>query len=208
MSRKVFLVLGVLLLWYSEGLAQRKIKQIDEEKREKEETAKNYDRTSFWDKVRFGGNLGGGFGSGMSAFLIQPQAFYMVNDNFMTGVGFTYYYWSREYTYANGSGSVEYSDHSYGPNLFGRHRLFDGFFAQAEYSAMNFKSFNDFGETKRIWNHALFLGPGFVQEMGRGGTYIFVLYDILYNPDDFGNPSTFARNYRASPWDVRIGFFF
>ncbi len=207
--KKKFIYLLILLLFAPVALfAQRKIKQIDEEKQDQDNTAKSYEKSPFWENVRFGGNLGGSFGNNSSSFLVQPQAFYMVNDNFMAGLGFTYLYWSIEYSNYAGSQTYSYSDHSFGPNLFARHRLFESVFAQAEYSGMNFKSFNDYGETQRVWNNALFIGPGFVQDMGSGGTYIFILYDILWRQDDFSNPSSFSRNYRQSPWDVRIGFYF
>jgi hypothetical protein len=200
------IIIPAILLLANPTMAQRKLKQLDEQK--KEDSNKKYDKPeSFWDKVSFGGNIGGGFGQGVSSFLLQPQALYRVNDNLGVGMGFTYFYWSREIQYASGTKKT-YSDNSYGPNLFVRQRLFSEIFGYAEYNAMNFTSFNEFGQSRRLWNQALFLGPSYVQETGRGGAYILILYDVLWRQDDLSQPGSFTRNFRVSPWDFRIGFFF
>lgn len=201
-----FIILMIVLFSAHSAMAQRKLKQLDEQK--KEDADKKYEKPiNFWDQISFGGNIGGGFGQGASSFLLQPQALYRVNENMGVGLGFTYFYWSREIQYSGGT-KITYSDNSYGPNLFVRHRLLSEIFGYAEYNAMNFTAFNEYGKSKRIWNNALFLGPSYVQEVGRGGAYILVLYDVLWRQDNLSQPGSFTRNFRVSPWDFRIGFFF
>ncbi len=207
MNKKHAFIFFAFLIAALTANAQRKIQQIDDEKREQQEQEKDYGKTNFWDNVRFGGNFGGGLGAGSASLLLQPMAFYKVTDNFSTGLGVTYYYWSTTINYTNGT-SLKLSDHSYGPNIFGRYTVFQNFAGYLEYNAMNFTSYNGFNQSKRVWNNALFLGPGYVQEIGRGGTYILVLYDVLWRADDFTDPNAYMRNVRPSPWDFRIGFYF
>jgi hypothetical protein len=42
----------------------------------------------FWDKVRFGGGIGLGFGDGFFSGTLAPSAVYEFNNTFALGVGF------------------------------------------------------------------------------------------------------------------------
>ena len=93
------------------------------------------------------------------------------------------------------------SDHAYGLNLFARQQLFDPAFVHIEYMPMNFTVLNrNTGQEKREWVNSFYLGGGINQRFtDRGGIYILVLYDVLYNAE---------RSFRLSPLDVRTGFYF
>ncbi len=45
------------------------------------------DGVNFWDKVRFGGNLGAAFGSGYTDVVVAPGAIYQFNQYAAFGVG-------------------------------------------------------------------------------------------------------------------------
>src|SRR5438105_3608855 len=72
--------------------AQRKLKQLDEEKQEENDKYKNRSRDDWKDKFVFGGNIGGSFGSNFSFFLAQPMVGYRVKEKTLVGVGATYIY--------------------------------------------------------------------------------------------------------------------
>lgn len=186
--------------------AQRKVEQIDPEKeaeqKASEQQAERERRSGprWYDKVSFGGNLGGGIGSGGSFFTIQPMAFYRITDNTMAGVGLSYYYWSLQYFTSAGS-KVSISDNAYGFNLFAQQQLFDPVFLHAELMPLNFSVYNqNNNELERQWISSLYLGGGIRQRISdRSGFYFLVLYDVLYNE---------YKSFRGSPLDLRTGFYF
>jgi hypothetical protein len=206
MLRLKILCVAAFLCCVTDAYSQRRVKQMDSDK--DEEARRNEESASgeFWDKVLFGGSAGASFSTGASYFMLQPVAAYKVNENFLAGVGITYNYWSMDVQY--GSYHIDYSDHAYGGNLFARHRIAGPVFAHAEYMPMNFTSWNYRNETKRIWSHALPLGGGLQQMTGRSGIYMLILYDVLWTAYDGSPGSGYARSYRPSPIDFRVGMFF
>jgi hypothetical protein len=180
--------------------AQRRMKQMDPDKQEAEDRAKAYETTPWYDKISYGGNIGAAFGSGYSSILVQPMLFYRFTDKTMAGAGVTYYYWSQKYILGNGQ-TTTFKDNAYGVNLFARQILFDPIFAHIEFNPMNFTYYDRFnGDQKRIWKNAFYIGGGMQQKFSeRGGYYIMLLYDVLWDKD---------RSFYPIPYDLRIGFFF
>lgn len=186
--------------------AQRKLEQMDPEKKEEqqkqeaEKAASRSGRPAWMDKVSFGGNIGGNIASWGSFFVAQPMALYRFTDMTMAGVGGTYMYSSRNYQTTLGQ-RLTLSDNIYGLNIFARQLLFDPAFAHVEYNPLNFSVFNTTnGDSKRNWVNAFYLGGGINQAISdRSSVYIMILYDVLHDPN---------KSFRASPLDFRTGFYF
>ncbi|MES2691809.1 MAG: hypothetical protein V4658_15505 [Bacteroidota bacterium] len=186
--------------------AQRKVEQIDPEKQaEKAAQQQQADRDKasgpkWYDNVSFGGNLGGGLGSGGAFFMVQPMAFYRITESTMAGLGISYYYWSQDYINSLNQKST-ISDNAYGFNIFARQKLFDPVFVHAEYMPLNFKVYNQqSNEINREWVSSLYIGGGINQEISdRSAIYLVVLYDVLYDAN---------RSFRGSPVDIRTGIYF
>lgn len=181
--------------------AQRKVEQIDPEKEEEEKNAPAPSNKNAWkDKISYGGNLGAAFGDGGGFITLQPMALYRFTDNTFLGAGISYYYWQLKFrTSLNQTQTI--SDNAYGLNLFARQQVFDPLFAHAEFMPMNFKVYTPSGtDYKREWVSSFYVGAGINQRFSdRGGYYILFLYDLLYNEN---------RSFRASPIDIRTGFYF
>ena len=206
MRKHISLVLLLLCFLATTNVyAQRKLEQLDPEKKaeeqeaQKEKDANKMAGPKWYDKVSFGGNVGGSFSNYGSFFTVQPMAFYRFTDKTLLGAGLTYYYWSRDFSTAQGT--VNISDNAYGGNVFGRQVLFESIFAHAEYMPLNFKVYNPAtNDIKRDWVGAFYLGGGINQPISdRANIYILVLYDLLHDSN---------RSFRSSPLDFRTGFYF
>lgn len=202
MKKLGYVTFMLLQLFTLDLLAQRQVEQIDPEKEEEQKRAASTSRVrpEWMERVSFGGNIGGTIGTNEGFFTAQPTLFYRINDNAMAGAGITYYYWEQQFLLSNNT-KLTVSDHAYGLNLFARQQLFDPAFVHIEYMPMNFTVLNrNTGQEKREWVNSFYLGGGINQRFtDRGGIYILVLYDVLYNAE---------RSFRLSPLDVRTGFYF
>lgn len=202
MKKLGFVTFMLLQLFTLDLLAQRQVEQIDPEKEEEQKRSASTSRVRpLWmENVSFGGNIGGTIGTNAGFFTAQPTLFYRINENAMAGAGITYYYWQQQFILSNNT-KFTVSDHAYGLNLFARQQVFDPAFVHVEYMPMNFTVLNrTTGQEKREWVNSIYLGGGINQRFSdRGGVYILVLYDVLYNAE---------RSFRTSPLDVRTGFYF
>lgn len=206
MKRKIYLIL-CFVLWTggSELMAQRKLEQIDPEKKEEEKRQKEEQEQAkagqpkWYENVSFGGNIGGFLSNAGSMVSLQPMAFYRITEKTSAGVGLSYYYWSRTYNLSTGKITLE--DHAYGGNIFARQLLFDQFFAHAEYMPLNYKVYDpNTNRVQREWVSALLIGGGVNQMFGeRSGAYVVVLYDVMYDVN---------KSFSNSPLNIRTGFFF
>lgn len=198
--RKLFFIITLLLTLVSyDSRGQRKLKEMDSDKQAQKDEMADEGKEPWTDKISYGGNIGATFGTGFSSVLLQPLAFYSITEKTMAGAGFTYIYWSQKYTYA---GKTEtFSDNVYGLNLFARQVLFDPLFIHAEYNPLNFTFFNyQTLQEERIWQNAFYLGGGLQQRFNdRGGYYIMLLYDVMWDAN---------RSFYPTPYDIRMGFYF
>lgn len=206
MKRKIFLVLSVMLwLGSSNLLAQRKLEQIDPERKEEEKRKKEEDERAdsggpkWYENVSFGGNIGGFLSNTGSMLALQPMAFYRFTEKTYAGVGLSYYYWSR--TYNSSSGKITLEDNAYGGNIFARQLLFDQFFVHGEYMPLNYKVYNpNTNRVQREWVSALLVGGGVNQMFSeRSGVYLAVLYDLMWDVN---------KSFNNSPVNIRTGFYF
>ncbi len=200
------IVFTSIIFQSTEVSAQRKLKEIDPQQKEHQNTSRNQPST-FKDRLLYGGNAWISFGSNFSLFMLQPQVAYKVNENFLTGVGATYLHIRESYVISGRK--YDFSDNMYGMNLFARHTLFGPIFGYSEYAPMNFNSYNSFGDRKRVWGQVLNIGAGYSQSFGGAGAYIILLYDVLWKPFYPSlDPNNYAQSLRLSPWDIRMGFLF
>lgn len=149
----------------------------------------------FWERVRFGGNVGLQFGNPTNVIL-SPSIGYIpriesLEDRLMVGVGVTYMYNRWKYSYGS------YESNIYGGREFLRCMVLDNIFAYTEHEFLNAPNYYD-NNGEREWVNSLFLGGGFLQRFSdRGGISITVLYNLAWTPN---NP------IYASPWNFRVGF--
>jgi hypothetical protein len=138
--------------------------------------------------------LGGSFGLSLGTYTsvnLSPILGYKVTDNLVLGAGPTYLYNSVNYR------NYKYKYSVYGGRLYGRQRVFDNFYAQAEYEVLNVQNYSSADPDARTWISAPLLGASYVQPIGnRSGFVISVLFNLNYQ--------TYLTPY-ANPI-IRVGF--
>lgn len=155
-------------------------------------------KPTFWERTRFGGNLGVSFSSFYNFVNISPRMYYLATEKLWLGAGVTFM-WTHYKNYP-----PPYDDQFiYGLNLSAQYFLIGPIFLQAEYEPLNFESYtfdlnNNILGKNRLWTHSLFLGGGLSQPLGnRGRMFISVMYNITWSNE--------LENYYTSPWVFRIG---
>jgi len=135
----------------------------------------------FWGKVRFGGALGLGFGSGYTDVSIAPSAIYQFNDYAALGVGVqgTYVH-QKDY----------YDSYIYGGSVIGLFNPIREVQLSVEleqlrvnlnvdeayasyYTSLNFKD-------RDFWNTAVFFGAGYHMD----NVTVGLRYNVLYSKKD------------------------
>ncbi|MCO6147877.1 hypothetical protein [Flavobacterium sp. NRK1] len=138
----------------------------------------NAQDSDFWSRVRFGGALGLGFGSGYTNIAVAPQAIYQFNNYVALGAGVQFSYVDQKNWY---------SSMMYGPNAIA---LFNPIpevqlSAEVEQLRVNLDVDNDpYGTEKAysrdFWNTGLFLGAGY----SMNNVTIGIRYNVLFNDND------------------------
>lgn len=142
------------------------------------------DESTGFDSKRLvpGGNFAFNFGN-PSFVDVSPSIGYLFTDQLLGGIGATY-------TYLKSNG---FSFSFYGGRVFGRHKLFDNVFANAEMDFLNVPD-NLLGngrDGERRWLVSPLIGAGYVIPFGsRGGLQATLLYNLnyqqLYSPYSSG----------------------
>jgi len=134
-------------------------------------------KTSFWDKVYFGGDLGLAFGS-VTSINIAPEMGYIFTDKLSAGGGIIYQYYSLTSTVNPFSTSV------YGGKVFGRYFIWEDLFAIGivEFVSLESKYYDYSGEFRnqeRFWITSPLVGAGYMQRFSdKGGISIMVLFNL------------------------------
>ncbi|MES2731023.1 MAG: hypothetical protein V4714_04715 [Bacteroidota bacterium] len=131
------------------------------------------ERFSLKDKLVLGGTMGLGFNP--TNINLSPVLGYKVTDDLVLGLGVTYMYTSIRYY------GVKYDYSVYGGRLYGRQKVFENFYAQAEYEVLNVENYTSLDPTSRKWIGAPLVGATYVQPLGaRSSIVISVLFNLNY----------------------------
>lgn len=130
----------------------------------------------FWDKVRFGGALGAGFGSDYTEVMVAPSAIYEFNDYVAAGVGLQGSYVRLK---------NEYDSWIYGASLIGIFTPIENIQLSVELEQLRVNTTFSPSDTPEItdnfWNTALYLGAGY----STGNVTVGVRYNVLFDKDKF-----------------------
>lgn len=134
---------------------------------------------NFWSKVRFGGAVGAGFGSGYTNVSLSPMAIYEFNDYLGLGLGL-------QGSYIKDKGTdADLSSWLYGGSVIAIVNPLQQIQLSAELEQLRANvsvdsHFNgDFKDN--FWNTALFLGAGYRTD----SVIVGVRYNVLFDDDDF-----------------------
>lgn len=129
----------------------------------------------FPNRFYYGGFVNLSFGS-YTVIGIEPSLAYKVTPRFSVGTKLSY-----EYVHEK-QGSYVYEESIYGFSLFSRMRILPRLYTHAEFSSMNYKFYDEFGDSERQWVPFLFLGGGMSQPISRN-TWLNteILFDVLQN---------------------------
>ena len=123
--------------------------------------------------------LGGSFGLQLGNYTninLSPILGYKVTDNLVLGAGPTYIYTSVSYN------NFKYKYSVYGGRLYGRQRVYENFYAQAEYEVLNVQDYSSYADPNgRRWISAPLVGGTFVQPISSNSSInITVLFNLHY----------------------------
>ena len=140
--------------------------------------AANAQDSDFWSRVRFGGGLGLGFGSGYTDVSVAPGAIYQFNDYVALGAGLQFSYVDQKNWYSAMMYGVS------GIALFNPIPQVQ-LSAEVEQLRVNLDVDADRYGTEQaysrdFWNTGLFLGAGYRME----NVTVGVRYNVLFNEDD------------------------
>ncbi|MFT4679513.1 MAG: hypothetical protein ACI84C_000400 [Flavobacteriales bacterium] len=147
------------------------------------------EKTSFKDRLYFGGGIQASFGNQVTVLGLAPLVGYKWTDKFSTGLGINYTYFSVRSSVGRLTSSI------YGGHVFGRYIFFENFFAQSEFHLVSsdVPQYDDLTRTftqGRLTIPMLYVGAGYRVSLG-GRVYatLSVLYDVIdhrYSP--YSNP--------------------
>lgn len=147
-------------------------------------------KPSFKDRLYFGGGIQASFSNQVTVLGFAPLVGYKWTDNFSTGIGLNYTYFSFR------SNAGRFQSSIYGGHVFGRYIFFQNFFAQTEFHLVSsdVPQYNDLTQTYtegRLTIPMLYIGAGYRASLG-GRVYatLTVLYDVIDHPySPYSNPS-------------------
>ncbi|MFT5926544.1 MAG: hypothetical protein ACI9WL_001292 [Rubritalea sp.] len=129
--------------------------------------------SDFWDRVRYGGNLGGNFSNNFTSILVAPQAIYQVNDLIGIGAGLNYSYSERDLNQLD-----DFKSTIAGGSIIAIAQPLDFLQLSADFEYLHVnRNFADSSFDDTYWVPALFLGAGY----GQGNFVIGARYDLLFN---------------------------
>lgn len=176
MLLKKILLTSLLALVSIVSIAQRTTEEEYVESEKKKDSSER--KTPFKDRLVFGGNLGGSFGS-VSYFQVNPMVGYKTTDWWVNGVGLNYIY----------AGSRGYTQNIYGASVWSRAYVVENVMLHTEYEylTMNLRAPNgeSFSANAPVW----LVGAGY-QSNGNGfGLSFMLLYDLIQDPNSpYSNP--------------------
>jgi len=134
---------------------------------------KKKENKDYLERISIGGT-GGLQVSHFTYIELSPNVAYHFNDIFCLGLGGTYIFFQDR--------NWDYTDHIYGPRVFGEIHFLNFLGLHAAYQGLNYKA-EFFGiEKPRIWSNNLCVGGGYYQKTGRVALYFYVLWNFSDRP--------------------------
>jgi hypothetical protein len=167
MIKKLFGILLILVL--TNTFAQEFITE--------EEATGKKERSTFWERVYFGGDFGMAFGS-VTSVNVAPEMGYIFTDRFSAGGGIIYQYYSYSSNYNPFKTSV------YGGKVFFRYFVWDNVFLYNvnEIVSLESKYYDYTGQYQnqnRFWMISPLLGAGYMSRFSnKGGISLMVLFNL------------------------------
>ncbi len=157
--RKPFIILIILSMSFCESYGQPQSQQ-----------------DSFWQNVRFGGNIGLNFGNRFTNIVVAPQAIYQVSPQVGLGVGLNFSYIKQNF---NDGFSPDFSSTLLGGSLIAIANPIEEIQLSMDLEYLNVnRNFEDpIFRDDNYWVPALFIGAGYRQQ----GFVIGARYDVLFN---------------------------
>jgi hypothetical protein len=129
----------------------------------------------FHSKFYYGGFVNVTFGS-YTVVGVEPSFAYKFTPRLSLGTKLSYEYIHEK------QGSYVYEESNYGFSLFSRMRILPRIYTHAEFSSMNFKFYDELGNSERKWVPFLFLGGGMSQPVSENvWLNAEILFDVLQN---------------------------
>ncbi|UYW01245.1 hypothetical protein K5I29_12460 [Flavobacterium agricola] len=139
-----------------------------------QEGIQNNQKSNFWERTRFGGNLGVGIGNNLTNIVVGPSAIYQFNPIVAAGVGLQYNYLHQKNVYKS---------NMYGVSLLGLVNPIEQVQLSVELEQLRVNNTNLWitpSEKQNFWNTGLFLGAGYSQN----NVTVGIRYNILFNKND------------------------
>lgn len=145
-----------------------------EEKTESRKPDESTDK-SVWERLVPGGNFGFSFGDQWYIDL-SPSLGYQINDRMVAGAGVIYN------AYGGTFNGIKYKYERYGGFVFARHKIYQSFYANAEFEFINVPDERQ-AEDARTWIINPLVGGSYIVPLGnRGGFQVSLLYNLNYQP--------------------------
>lgn len=128
-------------------------------------------------KVYYGGYANLSFGQ-FTRIGFEPLIAYKIFPKFSVGAKLSYEY-LKDKRY-----ETDYETSNFGVSVFARRRFFKKLYAHIEYSEMNYKLYNDLGNSDRYWVSFLYLGGGISIPISKNVSVNGeVLWDLIQDND-------------------------
>jgi hypothetical protein len=174
MPKSVFFSI-VILLSFSCGRAQKTAEEDYASASSKKENVQP--KTPFRDRLVFGGNFGGAFGT-TTFFQVNPMIGYRTTDWWVNGIGLNYFYFSQ--------GGIAQSN--YGASLWSRAYIAKTFIAHTEFEMLRREAADSFGNSFSVNVPVWLVGAGY-NSGGRFGLSAMIMYDLIQDPNSpYSNP--------------------
>ena len=179
---KLFTLVAILLVSFNfEASAQR-----DRDKNNRNDTEDYFDESGvggfrFWYGGGVGLNFGSSFNTSQFNFSISPMVGYKITPEFSIGPRVELSY--SHIRQGQGNNVDKYNFLDYGVGAFTRYKLFQQFFAHAEYQIESRKFVDNLGQSSRRSENNFFLGGGY-SSGGQVGYEISILWNFLEDTAD------------------------
>jgi hypothetical protein len=169
--RKAICILIIYALGMS-NLFGQKTEEDDYASTDKKSATDKKIKTPFRERLVYGGNLGGYFGT-VSFVQINPMVGYKTTDWWVNGIGLNYIY--------SAGGGVRQS--VFGASVWSRAYIYQSFLLHTEFEQLRRTATDQFGGSYAANVPVWLVGAGYQERAGGLGLSFMVLYDLIQDPD-------------------------